>query len=355
MHDQIWTLLARRMANELLPEEEEELERLLQQHPDASYIKEVMMQPWNDRQKPFGPEEADQALERHKLRLESAMVAEEEPEAPSSGRKVRRMVFQLTGVAAALVFAFFIGRKWFAAPKPVAEEARLQLVTQKGSRSHIKLPDGTSVWLNAGSKLDYPKQFTGRKREVTLEGEAFFTVVKDENRPFMVRTKAFAVRVLGTEFNVRVYPQEDIAVASLVTGSVEVVLDEKQNRVVRLRPNEKLSISTLEQLVTTTTAKETVALRQPVKSRLTEVRDSVIAETAWVENKLAFKKMPLEKVVALMEQWYGADIRFKNENKKQLSFTAVFDKENLIDALKALELTGTFHFMQDADGVIWIE
>ncbi|WP_158618097.1 FecR family protein [Chitinophaga lutea] len=342
------------MANELLPEEEKELERLLQQHPEASYIKEMLMHPWKDRERLFGPEEVDMALRRHKLRLEAAGDADDEPVPVRPKGKVRRMVLQLTGVAAAVALAFFVGRQWLPAANSPLEGAPQQLVTQKGSRSHIKLPDGTTVWLNAGSKLDYPKQFTGGKREVTLEGEAFFDVAKDADRPFTVRTKTFAIRVLGTEFNVRAYPQEDSAVTSLIRGAVEVVLDETENRVVRLRPNEKLTMLTA--VVTPdNNGHNPVEIHQPVKSRLTEVEDSVIAETAWVENKLAFKKMPLERVAVLLEHWFDADIRFKNDNKRQVYLSGVFDKESLIEVLKALELTGSFHFRQGDDGVIWIE
>lgn len=354
MDDQIWNLLAKKVANELLPEEERELERLLQQHPDASYTKGILTQEWKDKQKPFTSEEAEIALAKHKIRLEAAMVAEEAGQ-PSRRGNIRRMAIRIAGVAAALLMAFFMGRKWWSQPKMV-EDSRQQLVTHKGSRSQVKLPDGTAVWLNAGSKLDYPKQFTGKKREVMLEGEAFFTVVKDAQHPFMVHTKTFSIRVLGTEFNVRAYPEEDSAVTSLLKGEVEVVLDEKKNQVVRLRPNEKLSIPTVAilQQVKGAATEEPVEIRL-IKSPLTVLRDTVITETAWVEDKLAFKKVPLEKVAVMLEQWFGAEIRFKNDKKRQEYLTGVFEKESLTEVLKALELTGTFHFKKDAEGIIWIE
>lgn len=354
MDDQIWNLLAKKVANELLPEEEKELERLLQQHPDASYTKGILTQDWKDKQKPFSPEEVDIALAKHKLRLESAMsVAEETPSSSRRGN-IRRMTIRIAGVAAALLMAFFMGRKWWSQPK-MAEDNRQQLVTHKGSRSQVKLPDGTTVWLNAGSKLDYPKQFTGKQREVTLEGEAFFTVAKDAQRPFTVRTRTFSIRVLGTEFNVRAYPQEDSAVTSLLTGEVEVVLDEKKNQVVRLKPNEKLSIPTAVILEEAATVTDEPVVIKLTKSPLTILRDTVITETAWVENKLAFKKVPLEKVAVMLEQWFGAEIRFKNNNKRQEYLTGVFQTESLTEVLEALELTGTFRFKKDAEGIIWIE
>lgn len=350
MHDKIWNLLAKKMANQLPPEEEQELERLLQQHPDASYVKEVMMQPWHDKQKRFTPEETGQALQRHLERLEAAMENEEEEPEPER-RGVRRMLFRLTGVAAALALALYAGYALWPGKTGGGGELQ-QLVTQSGSRSQIKLPDGTTVWLNAGSRLDYPKQFSGKQREVTLTGEAFFNVAKDAQHPFIVNTTAFSIRVLGTTFNVRAYPGEENAVTSLVSGVVEVVMDKKT---VRLKPNEKLSVPTLPPVSSGLAEQENIPEAPIVKSALTEVKDSVIAETAWVENKLAFKSLPLEKVAVLLEQWYGADIRFRNEDKKQVTLTAVFEKETLTEALEALELTGSFHFKKDAGGIIWIE
>ncbi|WP_346319559.1 FecR domain-containing protein [Chitinophaga sp. YIM B06452] len=354
MHDKIWNLLAKKMADQLPPEEETELERLLQQHPDASYIKEVLMQPWKDKHKPFTPEETELALQRHQERLQAAMEHEEEEPEPETGR-VRRMILRISGVAAALALAFYIGYAVWPQRRVSAEAALQQMVTRQGSRSQIKLPDGTSVWLNAGSQLDYPKQFTGQYREVTLLGEAFFDVAQDAEHPFIVKTKTFSIRVLGTTFNVRAYPQEENAVTSLVSGVVEVVMDKNT---VRLMPNEKLSISTLQTMSSGEAAENagSISAAAPVvKSTLTEVTDSVMAETAWVQNKLAFKKQPLEKVAVMLEQWYGADIRFKDEAKKQLYFSGVFEEEDLSDVLRALELTGSFHFKKDAEGVIWIE
>lgn len=353
MQDRIWTLLARKVANELLPEEEKELERLLQRHPDASYINEMMMQPWKDKQKPLAEEDVNAALERHKQRLATAEAANTyAAETPVARNNIRRLIFGVTSVAAALALAFFVGRQWW--DKPAPEAAQHQVVVQQASRHHLQLPDGTSVWLNAGSKLDYPEQFTDGKRIVTLEGEAYFDVAKDAARPFIVKTRSFSIRVLGTVFNVRAYPQEDSAVTSLVQGSVEVVIDEKQNHVVRLLPNEKLTIPVVAMIA----AEKVKAPVQEIRMRkepLTEVRDSVMAETAWVDNKLAFKRLPLEHIVQLFEQRYGGDIRFRNENKKQVSLTGVFDQETLTEALHALELTGAFHFEKDSDGVIWIE
>jgi transmembrane sensor len=352
-HDRIWYLLGRKMANELLPEEEMELERLLQQYPDASYAKEVLLQSWKDKQKDFASADIEAALQRNKQRLLEVQIEE----APAPRRNnIFRLAIRFGSVAAAAVLLFLGGRMWISREsdsKPV-QPALQQLVTKTGSRTYIKLPDGTSVWLNAGSKLDYPEQFHGSNREVVLEGEAYFEVVKDAVHPFIVKTTACSIRVLGTSFNIRFYPVEEMATTSLVTGSVEVVIAEK---VVRLQPNEKLSVPwTLPANLATTATKAAPKTPSIKIGTLTPVRDDIMAETAWKDNKLAFKRLPLSEVAQRMERWYGAEIRFKNARKKNLSFSAVFEKESLTEALQYLEISsGGFHFTKDKDNIYWIE
>jgi transmembrane sensor len=114
--------------------------------------------------------------------------------------------------------------------------------TKKGSKSHIVLPDGTNVWLNADSKIIYPGNFQGETREVSLVGEAFFDVVKNVNKPFIIHTGTMDVKVLGTAFNVRSYPGEMTTEASLLRGLIEVTLNGTEKKKILLKPNEKLTV-----------------------------------------------------------------------------------------------------------------
>ena len=100
-----------------------------------------------------------------------------------------------------------------------------KLLSTKGSRSRSLLPDGTTVWLNAGSKLYYENDFNGT-REVRLEGEAFFDVVKQTDRPFIVHTSGIDIKVLGTAFNVKSYPEDKTVETTLYRGLVQVFRQE---------------------------------------------------------------------------------------------------------------------------------
>lgn len=341
-------LLARRMAHESSFEEEKELELLLQQYPYASYISEVLTQPWKNAAPVHAEKDVDTLLQNHMARLEQATPAP----------KLRRLFWPYAAIAASV--ALLIGGAWMIwkpAAAPVIKQ--LAIAEQQGKKSHSKkitLPDGSAVWLNAGSKLEYPEQFNKNERIVKLEGEAFFDIVKDAQRPFMVSTAEFSVRVLGTSFDVRAYPHEDSAVTSLVKGAVEVLLKGNNDQGIPLKPNEKLTIPIYHVNATTVKEKNEQETAPLIKASLTTMTDSLVTETAWVQNKLAFKHMPLENVAHLMGQWYNTDIRFKNNSKKSLYFSGVFEKEDLEQALNVLSLTTqSFRYTKDANGTIWIE
>lgn len=348
--EKLYALLAREMAGTLTAEEATALQELLQQYPDASYIREVFAQTWAPAGKQYTGPQVQQLLEKHQLRMQELPDTENTATAPVP----RHMWRVYSGIAAAILVLLAVGGYRFLTPKKKTVAPLAQLVTEKRMRSQVLLPDGSRVWLNAGSKLNYPEQFAPHApREVTLEGEAFFVVTADAERPFRVHTQAFHIRVLGTSFNVRAYPQEDSAVTSLVQGSVEVVLNNEGNQVVSLKPNEKLTVP-VHPIVSES---NTTATSTPIvisKSKLIPVQDSIIPETAWVQNKLAFKHLQLEKVATMLEQWYGVEIGFKDNNKKQLYFSGVFETESLEQVLNALETTMSFTWHKDAAGKIWI-
>ncbi|NIG53768.1 FecR family protein [Chitinophaga sp. Cy-1792] len=351
--ERLYHLLAREIANELTHAEVEELQHLLQQYPDASYIREIFMRPWKEAS---SQQEPENMLAKHLQRLEqSSPLALQEEEVPVATRGRGRIV-RILAIAAG--FSLVIALSWkllyqkAAAPQP-------QYAVSEKTRSKLLLPDGSTVWLNAHSKLSYPKTFAaGEPRIVQLEGEAFFDVVADAARPFRVQTKSFTILVLGTSFNVRAYDGEDSAVTSLVQGAIQVQLDKAGKQLVALRPNEKLTVPANLFDESDKPAKETDTrkIQVPVyKQQLTTVKDSVLSETAWVTNKLAFKHLELEKVAAMLGQWYNVEIGFRNEQRKQLYFTGVFETNNINDVLEALATTNSFTYTIDSNGKIWIQ
>ncbi|MCC6289687.1 MAG: FecR family protein [Chitinophagaceae bacterium] len=365
-NNRLWYLLARKMANEIAEAENRELITLLQANPDALYAQEILSQQWLDSYKKFSSKDADDAFEKHQVRMQKAIddnaVSEYENNIEENAQpKVRVIWWRYVSVAAACILVALILFKWNNQAKPQTRAEELQqLATQYGSKSQLILPDGTKVWLNGGSTLDYPKQFSGPLREVTLEGEAFFDVTENKQQPFLVHTKTFTVKVLGTAFNIRAYKDEDSASASLIRGSVEVELNTRKNNKVLLRPNEKLVVSAAPAMAEPREAATHAAIA-PVeaevkKSLITTDRFNTVAETAWVDNKLVFKNKSFEQIALVLEKWFAVEICFKNENRKKLNLSGTFDGENLDEILKAFMETGasTFSYKKDTAGAIII-
>jgi transmembrane sensor len=269
----------------------------------------------------------------------------EQPEHPGRTKSIRKYV--LSGLAfAAIITAvvFFVARD-----KPA--ESGLQPVslseisTRHGSRTTVTLPDGSIVWLNAGSKLLYDKNFGSRQREVTLTGEAYFDVKKNPGKPFIIHAGKIDIKVLGTLFNVKSYPGEKVTEASLIRGSIEVLIRDRPTEKIVLKPNEKIVVAD-EPLPRS--GKPTITERnEPIVAitRLNyEPSDSTIIETSWLENKLIFRDESFTEVAARLERWFGVQITFGNEKVQALRFTGPVPHESIQKALAALKITGGFNY-----------
>lgn len=261
-------------------------------------------------------------------------------------------------MAAAVIAASIVGALVWALPTFVSKELPRVTMTpldnysnKAGQRQQVILPDGSRVVLNADSRLQVGALFKEGKRDVYLEGEAYFDVIHDANHPFTVYMKEATIKVLGTSFNARSYNGEDYTETTLINGSVEVTL-KRENRVIRLLPREKL----LYRAVPLDSTANKAVLSGKTQLSVTPVRidptDSLTTETAWTENKLVFFDEPLEVLVKRLERWYGVDIRVENEEMKQLRFSGAFEQESLPRVLEVLQLTMPFRFRQEPDSSI---
>lgn len=190
---------------------------------------------------------------------------------------------------------------------------------EPGRRSKINLPDGSTVWLNADSKLSFPSRFLGDVREVSLEGEAFFDVVENQELPFIVKTVDINVRVLGTTFNVSAFPEEPTVETTLVTGSVALKKLGSDEDFLRLEPNQKAFYSKLRQSFS-----------------IHDVDPSY--STSWKEGSLKFHNSPFGEVVKKLERWYGVEIQYEQVLKDGHHLTFTLTGESLE---KILELMGS--------------
>ncbi|MGB5008428.1 MAG: FecR family protein, partial [Ferruginibacter sp.] len=218
-----------------------------------------------------------------------------------------------------------------------------EIIINPGSRTKIQLPDGSQVWVNSGSKITYKDNFNRSTREVHLDGEAYFEVIKDASRPFIVHTTGIDIKVLGTAFNVKAYKIESFIEATLIHGSIEVINKNRPGAPgVMLKPLEKLIYNkfpvadTRDQRADVTIPTEPDAYSITIKPVNKNIADSDITETAWVYNKLAFEDERFEDLALKMERWYDLKIVFESEKLKDYRVSGSFVNETPEQAFNTL-------------------
>lgn len=193
-----------------------------------------------------------------------------------------------------------------------------ELVIPRGGENTVILADGTTVHLNAGSKLTYPVRFVGKRRLVALEGEAYFDVAEDENHPFVVRTHLGDVIVLGTAFNVNAYTNASVCYTTLVRGKVQFSAPNVE--AITLLPGEQAVVSA------NGSEKRTVDLEEYV---------------GWVEGLYVFNNRSLGEIMETFERWYDIQVYYETEDLRNIAYSGSLKRYGTINSfLEALELTG---------------
>jgi len=266
----------------------------------------------------------------------------------SSGKsRFRQKWYWLAAAVILIPFLFFITGKMTHFARENKSSGEYARVSSAGERKSFQLPDGTKVMLNAGSIIRISKDFNKEGREIALEGEAFFDVTKDAQRPFVIHTSSMDVKVLGTTFNVKAYPEDKMSEAALLNGSVEIRV-KKDNSTILLHPSEKILIPN----IAAGSASNTAAAKdipEPAKNYsigklIANPADSSIAEVSWTENKLAFTDDSFEEIAAELERWYNVSIQFEDTSLKQFRYTATFDKKTIEQVLNALAASRPFAY-----------
>lgn len=343
-----WNLLAKKIAGEATEQEIRELENLMKLNHDWAYQAEHIQQFWQYKSD-AGNQESELAFDQHLQKMKEAGIDFPQPQNAQPDFQInhtnrRRKIIAYSVSIAAGVFFLIAGLVWLTSDKkksPFTPEKNFSEISSPiGSKTKLVLPDSTIVWLNAGSKLTYNEHFGTTNRNTTLIGEAFFDV-KKSTVPFIIHANKMQIKVLGTAFNVRAYPDEKTTETSLIRGRVEIRLDKKPDRPFFLEPNEKLVVVNEPNEI-----KAKVQNKDPlvVYKGLTRTVDSTVVETSWVHNQLIFQDEDFYEVASKMEKWYGIAIEFKDEKIAQERLSGTFTSETIKEALDALQLTTKFHY-----------
>ena len=194
-----------------------------------------------------------------------------------------------------------------------------------GERAQVDLPDGSKVWLNACSSLEYKRSLLSRRRIAKIEGEGYFEVAKNKIIPFVVHNSSAQIKVLGTNFNVKSNNDEPDIVLSLIEGSIS--FDDNGDYFAILKPNERLIYN---------------KLSHQYKIETIVPDDEV---TAWLKGRIIFKNTPFEEMARTLVKHYNVKIMFLDDNVKQKRFTAEFGvSDNIYQIFSILALTNTFEY-----------
>jgi transmembrane sensor len=203
------------------------------------------------------------------------------------------------------------------------KQALARVIIPYGKRSEITLADGTRIWLNAGSQLSYPVNFTGNTREVYLAGEAFFEVKSDPAKPFHVITGDMKIHVTGTKFNVTSYAGDQTTQAVLIEGKIDAARNKRFARSVQLKPGERIVYNKQEE-------------------NIEKDRVDVELYASWVNGYLIFDNEPVENIFKKLERYYNKNI-LTEKLSGQPKFTGKLDlADDLEKVLKNIGFSASF-------------
>jgi ferric-dicitrate binding protein FerR (iron transport regulator) len=312
---------------QLSMDELRELYFLLGSKEEEERISVWMQQRWNENPEGFDEINYERIYKRVQQQLEAG------------NNRRHRFVSFIQRAAAILLFPLlglsgYLLVKNIIDSRPVRTEiivnipAEQEYMTEPGMRSKVTLSDSTVVWLNAASRLIVAKGYGEAQRRVTLVGEAYFEVAKDEHKLFTVNTSELDIKVHGTTFNLSAYPNE-LTKAILVEGSIEAIT-KNENKKMFLKPDQMLKIQNQNQI---------------------DVESNVNTElyTSWTNGMLVFYKTPMEEVARTLERWYNVNIELNDKLLKTYHFTGTFDNRSLEQVMSYISLSSSVDYKIDIE------
>ena len=317
MDSKYWDIAAKQLQGKATPAEQEALRLWLAQDPVHAEQFQAQQRLWELTPPPVPALEVDTAAAWQKVkgRLQA------QPEKPEP--KVIPIYRTLLRVAASV--ALLIGLAWIM-QLYFFPYYGMQVVRSGNGKIAVVLPDSSQVWLNRNSLLAYDPDFDGDERVVQLEGEAFFEVQRNPQRPFIIQAEAANTRVIGTSFNLRAYPTEETVELAVATGKVAFVATE----------------ATAEAIVTPGYA----AVLNKQSNRINKFTISSENDWAWQSGRLQFNGQPLGEVTEVLERYYGVQLQIQNEALTDCRFTGSFKDAALEEVLQVLEATLQLEYAQ---------
>ncbi|MDX9882813.1 MAG: FecR domain-containing protein [Prolixibacteraceae bacterium] len=320
-------LIGRKLSKQATDNELTELDNWIQLDHKNRILWEESKRIWDNSCKFFSSEE----IEGDKAKVNSRVALYQKQ------KRVRLLFFYR--IAAVLAIPALLAVGWYAGTRYSGSPANLicEVSAPKGQIAGCVLPDGTKVWLNTNSSIQYNPTLSGKYRHIKLKGEAYFNVAQNPAKPFIVETSDMRVKALGTSFNVKAYPGETNTETTLEEGRVQLLFNDlPHQQPVELMPGDHAVYQT---------GNHTIDI---------EKTDPYLL-TAWRDGKYIFRDANLSSIVQQLEKLYDVRIHLRNEEMGQLRFRGMFEyNKNILDALETIERSTSFKYRMNGRD-IWID
>lgn len=335
---QVENLLFDYFDGELSESEEKMLLDWLESHPDNKKKLSEMADWWSTAHIPLYASDLKADFEKHFRHI----VEHENKEQKTTGIFSRK---NWMNIAASIIVLIAVGGMSYYAGRMAWNRERsaeqlqssfAEITTPMGSTTKVVLPDGSLVWINAGSRLRYDNDFNKTERSVRLQGEAYFEVAEDTLKPFIVQSDELDIRVTGTSFNVMSYTNEPEVDISLITGKVDVYFHNKQTSTekVELTPDNKLSFN-----------------RETKEINIREVKG--MDAMAWIKGQVRFKDLLFPKIARSLERKYNVNIQIQSEHLKKDIFSGSFSSQYTLEQiLKEVDMENKYKIQKTDNRII---
>ena len=294
------------------------------------YIWDVSAFPWQDLTLLKSDKDSDWKRMKSKMDNADAFIEPENRVLSKRPTRIARSYYHIVRMAAILVFmvlsSLALTYLMINPDSDIQEVVFREISTDRSQRASVQLSDGTKVSLSVDSKIKMPDVFARDVREVELTGEAYFDVAHSPDRPFIIRSGNAVIKVLGTDFGVRAYPDEDQIKVVVKSGSVAVSSNggEENNSVV-LKPGQLARVS----------------------SNSSEIDTEWVdadAYLGWISGKLSFNQNTLEEVIGQLERWYDLEVILEDKSILDRRLTAVIDSRSLVNVMNVISQSVDFSY-----------
>ena len=294
---------------------------------------EGSFQDWMDEEWDVASSGMDTDLQQKLLGQIKQKISLEMQQAPLKRNKYRTIYLWTARIASVIILLLLTGISVY---RYAMEQQKMQdmiVSVEKGQKANVVLPDGSKVWVNSDSRLIYGSRFTSKERILELEGEAYFDVRKDEEHPFVVRTRFGEVTVLGTAFNINAYNDADACYTTLVYGKVNFSTPDQNT--ITLAPGE-----------------QAVASSRGIEKRAVDVNEYI----GWAQGVYVFNNKRLGDIMKTFERWYDVHVYYEKESLRDLTYSGDLQRYGTINTfLNALELTGDIYYRINGRNILIYE